>query len=494
MSQLSHVDDASKQSKPPNELVIQSAMSRFTLDFAALGRRAYQCLVGSVAYIRALSAFAFGRGANNEQQLSYMAADTIQMLQDGDWAGLRRRFVLPLRLLLTETTLRKGWQMITATTGPIERVGMPVISTTFFTSARIPVHFSRANMAVTLQMLSSGRLFGLRVSPLLAAGLGRNWQHPLYAERGYAREIDIELGSKLEVTGTICLPRHVGSYPCVVFLAGSGPCDRDSSIGALKPLKDLALGLAQRGIASIRFDKATLKHRQKFKNKSSLTVGDEYLDQADAAISHASQHPEIDPARVFLLGHSLGAAVVPYLGQVNDRIRGVILLAAPSEPIYKAYVRQLRYFASLDSEPVEAMQELIHEEERKSDAADRLETNSTTASRELPFGLPASYWHSYRELDPIGTCQRMDKPILLLQGSRDYQVTLEKDFELWKNELGGKGNVDLRVLEGLDHCFVQGDGPSTPADYDVPGNVDVAVINDISGWIISKSHVVGSAT
>ncbi|KAM5364349.1 hypothetical protein ACJZ2D_011546 [Fusarium nematophilum] len=434
--------------------------------------------------LRQLPTAGIGSNSSNEQQLSIIAANTIQLLQDGSWAELRGQFVLPLQYLLTETVLKKGWEVVTATAGPVEQVGQPVISTGWFPTAKVPVHFARANLAVIFQMRSSGRLIGLRVSPLGIAGLGQDWRPPPYAELGAEREVDLRLGSKLEVPGVLCLPKLEGVFPCVIFLAGSGPCDRDSSIGAVKPLKDIALGLAQQRIASIRFDKVTLKHAPKFKNNSSISVGDEYFDQANDAVTQALKHPEIDPRRIFIIGHSLGAAVTPYLAQNDNRVRGIVLLAPPSESIYRSWIRQLRYFASLDSEPVEAMQKLIADAEQKSDAADRLGPDCTIAAADLPFGLPASYWTSYRALDPLGTAQELRKPMLLLQGSRDYQVTVADDFVEWENALRNNTNASLRVHEGLDHCFIRGEGLSLPVDYDQPGNVDVAVIEDISRWIL----------
>lgn len=437
------------------------------------------------AYTRASALFS-GDDSRNKQQLFIIATNTVQLLQENRWNELRAQFIFPLRFLLTETLLRKGWEMITATMGPVQHVGQPIVSTGWLPTANVPIRFARGSLSVNLQMPFSGRLMGLRVSPLGAVGLGEDWQHPPYAEVGAQREVGVQLGSKLEVPGILCLPKQEGVFPCVILLAGSGPCDRDSSVGSLKPFKDLALGLAQQGIASIRFDKVTLKHPHKFRNSSSITIGDEYFDQANDAITKALQHKEIDPHRIFIIGHSLGAAVAPYLTQNDDRVRGAVLLTAPSDSIYRAWVRQLHYFASLDSEPVEAMQELIAEAEKKSDTADRLGPDFTVAAQELPFGLPASYWTSYRELDPIGTAQKLKKPVLVLQGSRDYQVTVADDFVKWENALSKNSNALLRVYEGLDHCFVHGEGVSTPADYDKPGNVEVAVIRDISSWILDS--------
>ncbi|RMJ07493.1 hypothetical protein BHE90_011637 [Fusarium euwallaceae] len=455
-------------------------MSSLLVNLTSLLQNAGHHVIALLSRLYELLPSWISRGSYNEQQLSIIATTTIQLLQDGRWGYLRNQFALPLRFLLTETVLEKGWQMITATTGPIQRIGQPVISGGWFLSATVPVHFSRANLALIIQMRSSGKLIGLRVSPLFAAGLAQDWKPPRYAELGAEREVELKLGSKLEVPGILCLPKDSGIFPCVIFLSGSGPCDMDSSVGSVKPFKDIALGLAQHGIASIRFDKATLKHAQKFKNSSTITVGDEYLDQASDAIAQATQHSEIDSERIFIIGHSLGAAVAPFLAQTDERIRGAVLLAAPSQPLHRAYVRQLRYFASLDNEPVEAMQELIAEAEQKADAAD---SGQVTAAKDLPFGLPVSYWDSIRELDPVGTAQKLKKPMLLLQGSRDYQVTVKDDWVEWERVLGNKDNARLRVFEGLDHCFIKGEGISTPADYDMPGNVDIEVVDDISRWI-----------
>ncbi len=76
-------------------------------------------------------------------------------------------------------------------------------------------------------------------------------------------------------------------------------------------------------------------------------------------------------------------------------------------------------------------------------------------------------------------------PLLVLQGERDYQVTID-DFRRWQEALSGKANVELRTYATLNHLFMAGEGPSTPQEYDVPGHVAPEVVNDIAAWIATQ--------
>jgi len=75
--------------------------------------------------------------------------------------------------------------------------------------------------------------------------------------------------------------------------------------------------------------------------------------------------------------------------------------------------------------------------------------------------------------------------VLVLQGGRDYQVTVD-DFAQWKNALTGRPNAQLRLYPALNHLFLAGTGKSLPAEYSVPGHVPVDVIDDIARWILDR--------
>ena len=72
--------------------------------------------------------------------------------------------------------------------------------------------------------------------------------------------------------------------------------------------------------------------------------------------------------------------------------------------------------------------------------------------------------------------------MLILQGERDYQVTMT-DFALWKAAVGNSKGVVMKSYPALNHLFVAGEGKSLPAEYNKPGHVAPAVIDDIAKFI-----------
>ncbi|KAJ5094112.1 hypothetical protein N7456_009973 [Penicillium angulare] len=344
-------------------------------------------------------------------------------------------------------------------------------------------------------MTQWGKIVGFRFTSQQALGLATGWKKPCYADKP-VRESAMTLGKgKFKVEGTLCLPNDIGEraevsrFPCVVFLAGSGPCDRDSTIGENKPFRDLALGLASQNIASIRFDKVTHTHRKTFRDRKDITLTDEYVEHAMDAVLQAQKHPNILPHGVFVLGHSLGAVVAPMITAMNNLTAGCIIMAGPAEPIYRCFVRQLRYIMSLDGPEALYLNKQIDAAQAQAELADSDKLTLSTPAKKLPFGIGPSYWLDYRNFKPIETCASLKKPVLIMQGNRDYQVTIQDDYLQWKAALSEKQNVQLRLYERLNHLFISGSVPSTPIEYTIPGNVDEQVINDLTKWVAGNSPV-----
>jgi uncharacterized protein len=114
---------------------------------------------------------------------------------------------------------------------------------------------------------------------------------------------------------------------------------------------------------------------------------------------------------------------------------------------------------------------------------DSPDLSASTPADELPFGVPAPYWLDLRGYDPVATAATLDRPILVLQGGRDYQVTVEDDLELWRSGLSSRSDVEVRVYPSDNHFFFLGHGPSTPAEYEPVQHLDGAVVDDIADWL-----------
>jgi hypothetical protein len=269
----------------------------------------------------------------------------------------------------------------------------------------------------------------------------------------------------------------------VVLLAGSGPQDRDETIGRNKPFKDLAWGLASHGVGVLRFDKVTYAHGRQLAGARDFTLSDEYLPQAVAAIGLLAGHPAVDSARIFVAGHSLGGTVAPRVAAAAPSVAGLVILAGGTQPLHWAAVRQLRYIASLDPGTAAASQPAIDTMVSQANAVDSPGLSRTTPDHDLPFSTPAAYWLDLRGYDPAAAAAALGKPVLILQGGRDYQATVAEDLAGWRAGLAGLPDVTIRVYEPDNHLFFPGTGPSAPAEYEPAQHVDPAVITDIVTWV-----------
>ncbi len=268
----------------------------------------------------------------------------------------------------------------------------------------------------------------------------------------------------------------------MVLISGSGPSDRDETIGPNKPFRDLAWGLAAQGIATLRFDKRTLAARNSL-DVATMTINDEYVSDSVAAVELLRQTDRIDPARVFILGHSLGGYVLPRIAQADPNVAGLIIASGLASPLPETILRQTRYILSLGTPPPSA-QDTITATENMVNAINALTPDST--STELLLGAAPAYWLDLKDYDPAALAATLLQPILVLQGERDYQVTVADDLTKWQAGLANHPDTTFKTYPDLNHIYVTGEGMSTPDEYNHPGNVAQEVIDDIAAWV--KAH------
>jgi alpha-beta hydrolase superfamily lysophospholipase len=215
-----------------------------------------------------------------------------------------------------------------------------------------------------------------------------------------------------------------------------------------------------------------------------LTVKDEVIDDALAAVTLLRGTPKIDKARLFVLGHSLGGTLAPRIGAADPAIRGLILMAGAVGTIQHAVVEQTRYMANLDGQVSPQEQQQIDEAVMLAATIDGLTATDKTSSR-MYLGAPASYWLDLRGYDPASAAKSLKQAMLVLQGERDYQVTMT-DFGKWRTALAGRTDVTFHSYPALNHLFIAGTGPANPNEYATAGHVSEPVIRDIAMWIQSQ--------
>ncbi len=165
----------------------------------------------------------------------------------------------------------------------------------------------------------------------------------------------------------------------------------------------------------------------------------------------------------------------------QDKISGFISLAGSTRPLEDLVLEQTRYILSLDGKPNEEAQKKIQEIEQQIANIKSPELSEKTTSK-LLLGGPAKYWLDLRGYEPAKEAMKLRQPMLILQGERDYQVTMDRFCQLEKG-IGIAKRRKLYFLSQAEPSFLEGKGKSTPAEYSTPGNVAEIVIDDIAKWI-----------
>ncbi len=307
------------------------------------------------------------------------------------------------------------------------------------------------------------------------------YSKPSYDNSENYTEKEVTIGEgEWKLPGTLTMPKGKGPFPVVILVHGSGPNDRDETLGPLKPFRDLAVGLANQGVAVLRYEKRTLEYGVRIQLSPKLTMTEEFEEDAFAAAKYLKTIDGIDSSNITVLGHSEGGYDLPrILGRDKaGTFKAGIIMSGCSRPLYDILPEQYKYLAGLGMATEEQA------EAAKAQAA-LIQDNSfdpANPPKGYSLGMPY-YFYDMKNYDVIGTARQIEKPILVMQGERDYQVSSKIDYEGWKKAFEGKSNAEFKLYPKLNHMYMEGEGQPTPAEYYVNGNIPQYVINDIAGFI-----------
>lgn len=399
------------------------------------------------------------------------------LLAAADWAAAEAMVSPSLRDRLGATQLQTVWSQVGSAlgAGEVKRVrGVTAIDS--MQSVELYGDFERDTVLLRVVLSPAAEVVGFWVGAVPEAE-AEPTPGPAYADEAMFREVEVSVGEEpWLLPGTLSVPVEGGRHPAVVLVHGSGPHDRDETVGGTKVFRDLAWGLATRGVVVLRYEKRTKAHGAKMTGE--VTVDNEVIEDALAALELVRSNPSVDPARVYIAGHSLGAQLAPEIARRDGRVAGVIMLAAPARPIGEIMEAQLEYLAGL---PLNAAPE-SQAQLAAALAQVRLLTSGEAPDTAVILGAPASYFRDLEARDAVAEALALDVPVLLLQGERDYQVTMD-DFGIWREATRQRPGTVLKAFPGLNHLFVTGSGPASPAEYVAPGYVAEEVVVTIADWV-----------
>lgn len=296
----------------------------------------------------------------------------------------------------------------------------------------------------------------------------------LEADEDFVEETLVANVNDMSLDGILTRPVGVDNAPCVIFVHGSGATDKDETIFLNKPFRDLAHGLAKLGVASYRYDKSLFAYPDKFRTNIHMTLQDETI--MDAVKIYDIIKAQEGISDVYILGHSLGGYAIPLIAEDTDA-SGYVIMAGGAESYHHFIVDQYEIIFGEDGVITDTEQTQIDQVKAEIDKINRLDDFT---ENDVILGAYKTYWEYMVNYKPLELGKDIEVPVLVLQGERDYQVTMEQ-FDMWKSIEAD--NWTYIAYPTLNHLMMHGEGPVGPSEYNNVNYVSEEVIKDIANWI-----------
>ena len=308
------------------------------------------------------------------------------------------------------------------------------------------------------------------------------------------------------VYGTLTRSESAAKHTAVLLIAGSGPTDRDWNSpllpGTNGSARLLAHALAQHDIVTLRYDKrgtgATVA-------PETITMAD-YLAEQLGALELLRGRDCVDPARVFVAGHSEGALHALRLAtSAAGELAGVILLSGPARSLGDTMVRQIsEQFAGAVAAGAIDQATADAESERFRQAIADVAAGNPVAVEHRPTipmldqllqAVEAAAAVGLTELvtfDPSAAVGALRAPLLIVNGDKDMQVRPELDAQVLADaaRAGGVPDVELAIIANADHVYKRQEipfdvlGPEAALTYnDADRVLEPGVVTAIVEWL-----------
>lgn len=300
---------------------------------------------------------------------------------------------------------------------------------------------------------------------LIAINFSINAKNPTFIEKEYNIAI-----STSEIKGTLLTPNTIKKIPLVIFIAGSGPTDRNGNSGMLKnnSLKFLAEELSLNNIGSYRFDKSIITAVKKEDFKEENVRFEDEVEEIKEIIAHFKQNKSF--SKIYVLGHSQGS-LVGILAAKNG-VDGLISIAGAGKPIDAIIIEQIEKQAPfLKEDTINILADL-----KRGKLVDNINPNLIALFRKSV----QPYLISWIKYNPQQEIHQLKIPILIIHGTKDIQVNIDEAELLKEANL----NAKLIIINNMNHIFkkIDGDMVENQKSYNNP---ELPVMNELVQSIVS---------
>ena len=301
------------------------------------------------------------------------------------------------------------------------------------------------------------------------------------------------------LAGTITRPTGEGPFPAVVLISGSGSQNRDEEIMGHKPFLVLADALTRAGIVVLRYDDRGFASSE---GDPSAATSLDLANDALSAVTFLASQSFVDTAAIGIIGHSEGGLIGPIVAQQSNLISFLVLMAGPGvkgieilEDQTAAIMRAQNIPEEIIDQTVALNMSIYHivldssktVAERKEAVHEMLATaNLAQSAIEAQIQALFSPWYmTFLELDPAIFLQKVTVPVLILQGTKDTQISATLNIPAIEKALqeGGNTNYTTKVYEGLNHLFQPAKTGGVDEYATIETTIDPQVLNDIVSWM-----------
>lgn len=405
-----------------------------------------------------------------------MAEDFIQKLFEEDYTACSSLFSEELANIKTRSQLQEEWEQVRLAYG--DPVGVMVYE-------GYRMNGEGAIVAQVAHMHGGSRIQLVYDKNNVLASL---WfdaaeeavPYSIEAPAGVTEtELTLGEGTEYPLRAVVSLPENAQNVPCVVLVHDAGAYDLNSALGGSELFADIAHGLAQQGIAVLRYDKRTFAHGASFDEETvqAMTVQEETIDDALLAVKAAAAVDGVDAERIYLAGHGLGGMLAPRIAvQSGGAVKGIVSLAGTARGYLEVvYDQNLAMTNNADRKNA------IKKEYKKVNKLEEMKDSDAV------FGLPVPYLKDLYAHPVEEQLAQLNLPVLVLHGKNDFQYSLD-DYKSWQLALEGyAGEAELVLFDDLNHLFADNTSlkrRGTAAEYLAQVHADAQVIEKIAQWIL----------